>query len=337
MTSVNRRALVNGICIVALVPTIVRAQVVGKVYRVGILLPNPASPLLDFFIAALRERGWVVGRNLVVQIHDTKGDPDRAEALARDLAREPVDLIVTAVTATAFAARRATSVIPIVMLTSSFPVEGGLATSLARPGGNVTGMTVYAGQLLFGKFVDLLHQLVPTLRELGVLWGYAPPHYRPEQVAPAIDELHRAANALNINLRFWQTGTGGDLEAALAAVARAPLDALFVTAGVIHSRPEIAPSIVRSIRQRRLPVLTDAPGPLLTAGGAVLSYAVEANELAARAAYLADRILKGAKPGELPIEQPTKYELTVNLKAAKALGVSIPRSLMIRADRVIDQ
>jgi putative ABC transport system substrate-binding protein len=198
-------------------------------------------------------------------------------------------------------------------------------------------MTIYAGSLLFGKFVDLLHQLVPTLRELGVLWGYAPPSYRPEQVAPALDELQRATNALNINLRFWQTGTERDLEAALAAAARAPLDALFVTAGLIHSRSEIAPRIVRFVLQRRLPALTDFTGPLLTAGGAVLAYSVEPKELAARAAYLVDRILKGAKPGELPIEQPTKYELTVNLKAAKALGLSIPPSLVMRADRVIDQ
>jgi putative ABC transport system substrate-binding protein len=337
MTPVNRRTLVNGFCIAALVPTIARAQVVGKVYRVGVLTPNPASPLPGLLIAALRERGWVVGRNLAVEIHDTKGDPERAEALAKDLVREPVDLIVTNVTATAMAARRATSVIPIVMLTSSFPVEAGLATSLARPGGNVTGMTLYAGGLLFGKFVQLLRELVPTLRELGVLWGYAPPSYRPEQVAPATDELRRAAKALNINVRFWQTGTEGNLEAALATAASAPLDALFVTAGVIHSRPDTAPRIARFVLQRRLPALTDFPGPLFTAGGAVLAYAVEVKELAARAAYLVDRILKGAKPGELPIEQPTKYELTVNLKTAKALGLNIPHSLVIRADRVIDQ
>ena len=335
MTLVNRRTLVNGFCIAALVPTIARAQVVGKVYRIGVLTPNPASALPGLLIASLRERGWVVGRNLAVEIHDTKGDPERAEALAKDLVREPVDLIVTNVTATAMAARRATSVIQIVMLTSSFPVEGGLANSLARPGGNVTGMTLYAGGLLFGKFVQLLRELVPSLRELGVLWGYAPPSYRPEQVAPATDELHRAAKALNITVRFWQTGTEGDLEAALSAAAGAPLDALFVTAGVIHSRPDIAPRIARFVLQRRLPALTDFPGPLFAAG-AVLAYAVDVKELVARAAYLVDRILKGAKPGELPIEQPTKYELTINLKMAKSLSLTIPPSLLLRADKVIE-
>jgi putative ABC transport system substrate-binding protein len=334
MIPVSRRTLVGGFWIAALVPTSARAQVAGKVYRVGVLSPNPTAATLDLLIAALHERGWVVGRNLAVEMHDTKGDPERAEALARDLARKPVDLIVTSVTATAMAARRATTVVPIVMLTSGFPVEGGLANSLARPGGNVTGVTLYAGGLLFGKFVQLLRDLVPTLRELGVLWGYAPPSYRPEQVAPATEELTRAARALNIAVRFWETATQEHLEAALAAAARAPLDALFVTAGVIHSRPDVAPRIARFVLQQRLPALTDWP---LFTTGAVLAYAVEQKELVARAADLVDRILKGAKPGELPIEQPTKYELTVNLKTAKALGLNVPHSLLIRADRVVDQ
>jgi putative tryptophan/tyrosine transport system substrate-binding protein len=330
---VNRRTFLSALCIAALVPATARAQA-RKVYRVAILAPNVTSSILGAFIEALRERGWVVGRNLQVEIHDTKGDPARAEALAEAAAREGVDLIATNVTATAIAAHRATKVVPIVMLSSSFPVEGGLAESLARPGGNVTGVTLYAGSLLFGKFVELLHVLVPGLRELGVLWGYAPPSYKPEQIAPAIHELHRGAKALNIAVRFWQTGTERDLDAALQAVSAAPLDALLVTSGIIHSRPEILPRIVQVVSQQRLPVLTDFNGPLFTKT-AVLAYAVDQKELAARAASLADRILKGAKPGELPIEQPAKYGLTVNLPVAKALGVTVPRSLLVGADRVI--
>lgn len=334
----NRRTLVIGLCTAALVPMSAGAQMPARVYRVGYLTPGPAPWLTDPLIAALRERGWMVGRNLVVESRYTQGDPARAEALARDLVQDGVDLIVTNVTATAMAARRATSVIPIVMYTSGFPVEGGLAKSLARPGGNVTGMTIYAGGgVLFGKFVELLRELVPSLRELGVLWGYAPPSYRLEQVAPAIDELRGAGKALSVNVWFWQTGTESDLGAALAAAASAPLDALFVTGGVIHGLPEIAARIARFALQRRLPTLTDFPGGFFAAGGAVLAYAVEVKELAARTAHFVDRILKGAKPGELPIEQPTKYELSVNLKTAKALGVNIPHSLLLRAVRVIDQ
>jgi putative ABC transport system substrate-binding protein len=288
-------------------------------------------------MAALGERGWRVGHDLLVESRFSRGDPQRAETLARELVQERVDVIVTNVTATAMAARRATSTTPIVMATSGFPVEGGLARSLARPGGNVTGMTMYAGgSPLFGKYVELLHELVPSLREFGVLWGYAPPSYTEEQMAPATDELRRAAKVLNVKLRFWQTGRESDLQAALAAAAAAPLDALFVTGGVIHLLPEIAPRISRFTLQRRLPTMTEG-GPFFAADGAVLAYSADVNEVAARTAYFVDRILKGAKPGDLPIEQPTKYVLSVNLKAAKAIGLTVPPSLLARADRVIDQ
>ena len=247
-----------------------------------------------------------------------------------------MDVIVTNITATAMAVRRATSIIPIVMATSGFPVEGGLAKSLARPGGNVTGVTVYAGGgPLFGKYVELLRELVPSMREFGVLWGYAPPSYREEQVAPATDELHRAATALNVTMRFWQTGTESDLDSALAAAAGGPLDALFLTGGVIHGLPQIAPKIIRFTLRRRLPTMTEG-GAFFAAGGAVLAYSVDFKELAGRTAHFVDRILKGAKPSDLPIEQPTKYILSVNLKTAKAVGLTIPRSLLARADQVIE-
>jgi putative ABC transport system substrate-binding protein len=312
------------------------AQPAGKVYRMGYLSPGPVPHITDPLMAALGERGWRVGHNLLVESRFTGGDPQRAETLAKELVQEHVDVIVTNVTATAMAARRATSIIPIVMATSGFPVEGGLAKSLARPGGNVTGMTVYAGGgPLFGKYVELLHELVPSMREFGVLWGYASPSYLEEQVAPATDELHRAAKALSVELRFWQTGRESDLQAALAAAAGAPLDALFVTGGVIHGLPEIAPRIIRFVLQRRLPTLTEG-GAFFAAGGAVLAYSVDFNELGARTAYFVDRILKGAKPGDLPIEQPTKYLLSVNLKAAKAIGLTVPPSLLARADQMIE-
>lgn len=336
MTSMNRRTLVIGLCTAVTVPMSARAQPAAGVYRVGFLTPGPSTTFTDHVIPALRERGWMVGRNLVVETRYTQGDPARAEALAKQLVQERVDVIVTNFTATAMAARRATAHVPIVMLTSGFPVEGGLAKSLARPGGYVTGMAIYAGGgPLFGKFVELLRELVPSLRELGVLWGYAPPSYKLEQVAPAIEELHRAAKALNLNVRFWQTGRESDLESALAAAAGAPLDALFVTSGVIHGLPGTRARIAGFALQRRLPALTDGAGTVFTGVGAVLAYGSESKELAARTAYFVDRILKGAKPGELPIEQPTKYKLSVNLNAAKAIGLTIPLSILVRADEVI--
>ena len=333
---IDRRTFLAGTGAVLLAaPFAAQAQPAGKVYRVGFLSPGPAPHITDPLKAALGERGWRVGQDLLVESRVTGGDPQRAEALARELVQERVDVIVTAVTATAMAARRATTSIPIVMAASGFPVEAGLAKSLARPGGNVTGMTVYAGGgPIFGKYVELLHELVPSMREFGVFWGYAPPSYLEEQVAPATDELHRAAKALNVKMRFWQTGRESDLQAALAAAAGAPLDALFVTSGVIHVVPEIVPRITRFVLQRRLPTMTEG-GAFFATGGAVLAYSVGSNELAARTAYFIDRILKGAKPGDLPIEQPTKYVLRVNLKTAKALGLTIPPSLLARADEII--
>jgi putative ABC transport system substrate-binding protein len=335
MSEVARRTLLMGLSTTLLAPATARAQASERVHRVGILSPT-RTPLIDALTAALAERGRVSGRKLLVEIRETQGDPGRAEALARELVRAGMDVIVTNVTATAMAARRATSVTPIVMLTSSFPVEGGLAASLTRPGGNVTGMTIYAGALLFGKFVQLLHDLVPSLRELGVFWSYAPPSYTPAQVAPAIDEMNRAAKGFNMNVRFWQTGTQADLGAALAAAAHAPLDALFVTTGLTHALPEARERLVRFVVQRRLPALTDFAAALFAAGGAVLAYSVQPKELVDRTADFVDRILKGTKPAALPIEQPAKYELVVNLKAARAIGLDVPRSLLIRADRVID-
>jgi len=149
MTSLHRRTLIIGLCSAAVVPMGARAQTTERVYRVGYLTPGPgpggSRPLLDLLIAALRERGWMVGRNLIIEIRDTRGDPVRAEALAKELVQARADLIVTSATGTAMAAHRATTVVPIVMITSGVPVEGGLAKSLARPGGNVTGMTIYAG------------------------------------------------------------------------------------------------------------------------------------------------------------------------------------------------
>jgi putative ABC transport system substrate-binding protein len=332
----KRRDLLASAGAAALVPLVAMAQTPGRVYRMGILMPTPSPYLIDPTLAALAKRGWIAGRNLQVESRFTEGDPERAEALTRELVAARVDIIVTNVTATAIAASRATSTVPIVMQTSGYPVEAGLAKSLGRPGGNVTGLTIYAGGgVLFGKFIELLRELVPTLRELGVLWGYAPPAYTEAQVAPATRELLTASKAFGINTRFWQTGRDVDLTAALAAADGAPLDALFATAGTIHAIPVFAQRIADLVIRRRIPTLTDFPGSFFSAGG-VVAYSADVSDIAARAASFVDRILRGASPGELPIEQPTKYVLGVNLKVAKSIRFAIPHSILLRADRVIE-
>jgi len=332
---VKRRTLLAGLCAASLLPSTVRAQTAATVHRIGLLAPGHA-PYLDMVISSLGERGWHAGQNLLIETRFTQGDSQRAEAFTREFAALEVRLILTNFTATAIAAHRVTKTIPIVMMSSGFPVEGGLARSLARPGGNVTGVTIYAGGgVLFGKFVQLLHELVPSMRELGVLWGYAPPSYTDAQVAPATEELRRAASALGLKMRFWKTGRGSDLDAALAAAAEAPPDALFVTSGVIHGLPDPASRIAELVVRRRLPVLTDGTNPLFHRAG-VLAYTSNQGERAARVAYYVDRVLRGTRPGELPIEQPTEYELSVNLKVAGSIGLTIPQSILARADRRVD-
>jgi putative tryptophan/tyrosine transport system substrate-binding protein len=320
----------------AAAPCLRRAAAQSGLRRIGILTPTPNPGLTDPLISALRERGWASGSNLIIETRFWKGDPQLCEALTRELVGLGVEVIVTNVTATAIAARRVTSKVPIVMQTSGFPVEGGLAESLARPGGNVTGVTVYAGGgAIFGKFVELLRELVPTLQELGVLWGYAPPAYTQAQVAPATDSLRSAARSLGINVRSWQTGREQDLVKALAEAASGRLDAMFATAGILHGTPLHAGRIAALLSKRRVPCLTDFRGGLLSAA-AVAAYSPTIDEVATRAATYVDRILRGASPAELPIVQPTKYELTLNLRVARAMGVSIPQSLLLRADSVIE-
>jgi len=308
----------------------------AEVRRIGMLMPGPFPPYTDPMVAALRELGWNVGKNLIIESRYTQGDLERIETFARELEAQGVALLATHVTGTAIAAHRVTKRVPIVLLTSGYPVEGGLANSLSRPGGRVTGLSVYAGGgALFGKFVEFLKELVPPMRELGVLWGYAPPLYTDKQVAVGTDELRRAAAALKVNVSFWPTGRESDLDAALAAAAAAPLDALFITGGTIHGRKDIAPRIENLVMRRRLPALSDAAGPLFLSA-AVLAYSANLAALAARGAHYVDKVLRGANPGDLPIEQPTRFELSINLKVAKAIGVAVPQSILLRTDRVIE-
>jgi putative ABC transport system substrate-binding protein len=330
----RRRAFVAGaITLMAARPA--KAQQAGKVFRVGFLSGLANHPMTPRLVTALRDRRWVEGRDFVLETRSSEQNPQRAEAMAKDLIDQRVDVIVTVNTAHAVAAKRATATVPIVMLTSGFPVEAGLASSLARPGGNVTGLSIYAGTALFSKYVDLLREVTPSLRELGVLWDYAPPAFPEREIEVSLGELRRGSRALNINTRVWMNRTDGDVADALAAARNAPIGALFVTGGSIHGRPANASGITAFAVQRRLPMLNDFGTGVFEAGGLLL-YSVDVHELAVRAAYFLERIRRGAKPGELPIEQPSRFEMTINMKTARALGLTVPAALLLRADRVID-
>jgi putative ABC transport system substrate-binding protein len=309
----------------------------SKTFRLGYLSSIPGGPLAAHLVASLAARGWREGQHFRLDIAGSGGDPDRAYALAKQLVEQRVDAIVTVNTMHAVAARRATTSIPIVMYTSGFPVEAGVVDSIARPGGNVTGLSAFADPSLIGKYVELLREVRPSLQELGVFWDYAPPGFVDKEVDAAIDGLRKAARSLNVRVRLWMIRSGPDSTQALSEAAQLPLQALYVTGGGIHHRPPVAEAIVRFAVRKRLPTVTDFDtGAGFFHAGGLLLYATDPAELAERAADYVQRVLLGARPAELPIEYPTRYRLAINLKTARTLALAIPPSLRLRADRVIE-
>jgi putative tryptophan/tyrosine transport system substrate-binding protein len=330
---VKRRSALAALAIAA-IPCGGLSQPATKHARLGLIL-SEIPPLTDPFFAALADRGWSRGNNLDVQIRATAREQPRAEGFVRELIERRVDILVTVGTANAVAARRATSQVPIVMLAAGYPVESGLAASLARPGGNVTGLSVYAGRELFGKYVTLLKEMVPQLRELGIFWGYAPPAFPEVETKLAVGEMLHAADALGINVRVWLNPDEKALARSMSEAARVHLDAIFVSAGGAQSVPEAIAKLAEFAASRRLPVACDVAGNFFMAGG-LIAYSVVWHELGLRGAAFVDRILRGAKAAELPIEQPTRFELVVNARRAKAIGMKLPASVLLRADRVIE-
>jgi putative ABC transport system substrate-binding protein len=225
--------------------------------------------------------------------------------------------------------------VQIVMLASVYPVESGLAASLARPGGNVTGLTVYAGTEIFAKSVALARELVPTLKQLGVFWAYAPPYFPQVEMDICLTQMRQAAEATGVRPRIWVNRNERELDESLVAAASLPLEAVFVTAGGPQSVAQGIAKVAEFCGKRRLPAVTDVASLIFGAAG-IATYSPDWKELATRGASFVDRILRGAKPGELPIEHPTRYELVVNAKRAKVIGLAIPRSILARADRVIE-
>jgi ABC-type uncharacterized transport system substrate-binding protein len=327
----RRRIFVSGVLAVFGIRTprgLVAAQHSG-VYRIGWLAPSLPPEWRKTFQQGMEEYGRLEGRDFTVEVR-TAETFDQAELAARALSTAGFDVLVASNTAYALALRRATSSVPIVMMGSGYPVEVGLAASLARPGGNVTGNAVYAGVEIFGKYIELLRAVAPRATRLGVLWGYTA---FPDS-SVALNELQRTARTAGIVLRLHLLRGPEEVDGALAAIASEKVDVLFVTAAGPATWPHRS-KIARFAIKERLPSLTDVqwsdrnPGVLLT-------YSVTPEDLLRRTAHFVDRILRGARPGDLPIELPRKFELVVNMKTAKALNVSIPPSLLLRADQLIE-
>ena len=299
----------------------------AKIARIGVLTLGVASstPLAEAFRQGLREHGYVEGQNIAFEYRYAEGRADRLPALAAELVRLKVDVIVTESNVAALAAKQATQTIPIVMAIAGDPVKAGVVGSLARPGGNVTGLSLMAPELS-GKRLELLQRAVPKIALVAVIWNPTNP-----AAADFLRETEVAARSLGVKLHVIEARSPGDLDAAFRAVAGARPSALITLPDgmLLANRTRIIEFAAKS----RLPaIFSDRE---FAQDGGLMAYGPSLTSNFRRAAAFVDKILKGAKPGDLPIEQPTQFELVINLKTAKVLALAIPQSLVQRADKVI--
>ena len=325
----DRRGFIRGVAAGLFVaPLVTRAQTPKTVRRIGYLSYatrlTPAE--LQERNAPLRELGWVEGQNLTVERRYANGRVELVQPFAEELVRLKVEIIVTNGTIATVAAKNATTSIPIVMSSSGDPVRAGLVASLARPGGNVTGFALMLPEL-DAKLLALLHELLPNAQRVGVLVNRTNPVSRVR-----LKETEHVYASLGLQPIFIDVASPDELENAVAEVARRRGQVLLVVEDSLFLSYKFP--IMRAALSYALPVIVE-DRELLEAGG-LLSYAVSERERFRRVAALIDKILRGAKTADLSVEQPTKFELVINLKAAKALGITIPQSLLVRADEVIE-
>lgn len=306
------------------------AQQAGKVARIGYLGVTSVSDrpaLLDAFRQGLRERGWIEGQNIVIDYRFAEGRLDRLPDLAAELVRLKVEIIVSLGTQGVTAAANATRAIPIVMIGVRDPVGIGLIASLARPGGNVTGVSGSAGLEIVAKQLELLKETVPTLRRVAILSNPANAYHQ-----LAIEELNVAARSLEVQLQLLEARGPNEFDSAFAAMAKEPVGALLVVSDVIFN--DHRARLVDLAATNRLPTAYGIRESV-EAGG-LMSYGPSFLDFYRRSTVYVDRILKGDKPADLPVEQPTKFELVINLRTAKTLGIEIPSSLLSLADEMIE-
>jgi putative tryptophan/tyrosine transport system substrate-binding protein len=326
----DRRAFVTGFGAVLAAPLGVEAQQSDRVYRLGLL--DTSSPdagrqsWWDAFRQQMRAIGYVEGQNLVLERRWGEGDDDRLRKRAVELVALNVDVLVTGGINAAFAAKRATSRIPIVMATGADPVALGLVASLRQPGGNITGMTSIQPDLA-GKRLELIRMIAPSAVRVGVLWDEGSPGSR-----VVVNETDVAARAIRLTIRRLPVRSLAAFDETFATAAREGTDALDIVNSpmLFTHRQRLAELALR----HRLPTVVGSRE--YVEAGSVVGFGTDYPDLFRRAATFVDKILKGARPGDLPVEQPTKFELVINLKTARALGLTIPPSLLLRADQVIE-
>jgi ABC-type uncharacterized transport system substrate-binding protein len=312
------------------VPRPAEAQQAGKVYRVGYLtVPSreTAQSAATAFHLGLRDLGWIDGQNVVVDFRFADGQVDRLPHLAAELVRLRTDVIVAGANAAVLAAKNATPTTPIVMFLAVDPVRSGLVASLPRPGGTITGLTSTAGPEIYGKQLQLLKDAFPKVSRVAIIVTRGSPLY-----ARALREMEMAARSLGMVPQVFELRDPGEIDNVFAALTAARPDAIFVPADSMIYQHRVR--LARLAAKSRLPSMWGLREN--AEAGGLMAYATNLDDLARRAATFVDKILRGARPADLPVEQPTKFELLINVKTAKALRLTIPSSLLQRADQIIE-
>ena len=314
------------VLLLLVVPLVAEAQrPEGTLPRIGVLMSTPMTEAFrEGFRQGLRDHGYVEGQNILVEWRAAEGRTDRAETLAGELVRLRVDIIVAMLTPAVQAAKKATSTIPIVMSPAGDPVKTGLVASLSRPGGNVTGLSLTSVELS-GKRIELLRELIPGLTRVGLLIHGGDPFAK-----PFVDEHRDATKRAGLQLHVLDVRRPDEFDRAFSLMTKERAGAVIVQGGLTAPAWRAAELALRY----RLPSMS--PQVQFVESGGLMSFGANFADMHRRAASYVDRILKGAEPGELPVEQPTRLELVINLKTAKALGLNIPPSLLLRADRVVE-
>ena len=327
--------MIRGVAVIAVLalsllaaPLAAPAQQAGKVYRIGVLNLTSREQSSGFWALrqGLRELGYVEDKNIVFEYRWPEDNPRPLAEMATDLVRLKVEVIVTGDPTTTVAAKHATSEIPIVFAASPDPVAEGLVASLARPGGNVTGLTTF-GPEFSGKRLELLKEMLPRVSRIALLW-----HPRLVHHQALLQPTEAAARRLGVALQKVEASGPNDIEEAFLVAVKSRAGALVALPAAEFSR--IRARIAELGLHHRLPTMTPEPG--FAKVGGLVQYGPSVLENWRRAATYVDRILKGAKPADLPVEQPTKFELVINMKTAKALGLTIPQSVLVRADHIIE-
>ena len=324
----DRRVFLTGLGAVLAAPLAAEAQQAGRVYRVGILFQTTDRNFFEVILQSLRELGYIEGQNLAIEVRSAAGRVEQLPELAAELARLRVDVIIAAGTAGTRAAKSATATIPIVMVAAGDPVKAGFVPSMARPGGNITGLTSDVTPETWSKRLQLLAEVAPGATRIALLWN----RRALSGSEFILDQMNDAATKMKMTVRSVEVRGPDDLAAAFASMTRERIGGIvFVTSADLFGHLRQIAELAVEHRISMVSLYRE-----VTVVGSLLSYGPDLSHIFRRSATYVDRILRGAKPGDLAIEQPTKFELVINVKTAKALGLTISPSLLLRADQVIE-